>query len=107
MKRFIIFIFLIIPIMANAIVDPDAGAPEPVYTAPATSCPNGHQQVSEPLIIVTDKTACPVGYVSVGETETCLLDSIGGVCGMYAPAEQKWKDTSGIYKFNDACAMTE
>ena len=92
--------------MANAIVNPD-GVGDPIYTTPATSCPYGHQQVSEPLIIVTDNTACPVGYVSVGETETCLLDSIGGVCGMYAPAGQKWKDTSGIYEFSNACAMTE
>ncbi|MBP3316552.1 MAG: hypothetical protein J6L70_03060 [Alphaproteobacteria bacterium] len=107
MKRFIIFIFLIMPIMANAIVDPDgAGTTETVGTL-TTTCPYGHQQVSEPLLIITDNTSCPSGYTSIGENETCLLDSIGGVCVMYAPAEQKWGDSSGVYEFKGACAMTE
>lgn len=108
MKWIFVLLILMMPITTNANVNPDGvGTPDPIYTTPATSCPDGHQQVSEPLIIVTDNTSCPVGYMPVGEIETCLLGAIGGVCGMYAPAGQKWKDTSGIYEFSNACAMTE
>lgn len=97
MKR-LLLIFIFIPYVANAIVVGDDYGK--VYTEPSTSCPGPYQQVSESGIIIAETT-------SVGTAETCLKTSPDASCMMFAPADEKWSDTTGTYQFLDACAMTE
>jgi len=92
MKRVFIVCSLLMPIMANA-------------AAPATSCPAGFVAINEAYLTIANG-ACPVGTISVGTAETCLVSSPAGSCMMYAPAETEYTDETGTYKYTGACPLT-
>lgn len=92
MKRIFIICFVMVPVVANA-------------AEPSISCPTGYVRVLETAMSISNG-ACPVGTISVGTAETCLVSSPAGSCMMYAPAETEYTDETGTYKYTGACPLT-
>ena len=91
MRRIIFVILAIVPVGAFAV-------------APSTSCPSGYVAVVEGSMTIAN-SSCPSGYTSAGTATSCIASSPGGSCIMYAPANTTYSDNTGVYVFEQACAM--
>lgn len=91
MRRIIFVILAIVPVGAFAV-------------APSTSCPLGYVAVVEGSMTIAN-SSCPSGYTSAGTATSCIASSPGGSCIMYAPANTTYSDNTGVYVFEQACAM--
>ena len=91
MKRIVVLVLAIVPVGAIA-------------AAPSTSCPSGYTAVVEDSMTIAS-SSCPSGYTSVGTATSCLASNPGGSCIMYAPVGVSYTDATGIYEFEQPCAM--
>ena len=91
MKRIIVLVLAIAPVCAIA-------------AAPSTSCPSGYVAVVEEHMDIAN-TSCPSGYTSAGTATSCIASNPGGSCIMYAPVGVSYTDATGIYEFEQPCAM--
>ena len=107
MKRILILFALCCPVSAMAL-DIEGGVvvgpPVQAISAPSTSCPSGYTAVVEEHMDIAS-SSCPSGHTSAGTATSCLVTSPDGSCIMYAPAGVSYTDTTGIYEFEQACAM--
>lgn len=82
----------------------------PIYVncaEPSTQCPSGYRTVKNDYITISD-TGCPTGYNSIQSAysdDSCLSDTHGNLCLMYAPANTEYTDTSGTYEFISICPL--
>ena len=108
MKRILILCALCCPVSAMAL-DIGGGVvvvppPAQAISAPSTSCPSGYTAVVEEHMDIANNS-CPTGYTSAGTATSCLVTSPDGSCIMYAPAGVSYTDATGIYEFEQPCAM--
>ncbi|MDE6570939.1 MAG: hypothetical protein K2L95_01835 [Alphaproteobacteria bacterium] len=72
---------------------------------PITTCPPGYVGIIESDMIISDG-ACPAGYSSAGDADSCLLASPGGSCIMFVPADIPYSDVNGTWVFEQACLLS-
>ncbi len=107
MKRILILFALCCPVSAMAL-DIEGGVvvgpPVQAISTPSTSCPSGYTAVVEEHMDIAN-SSCPSGYTSAGTATSCIASNPGGSCIMYAPVGVSYTDTTGIYEFEQPCAM--
>jgi len=108
--KFLMWMFLMMPGVANAIV---VGEDNYGKSGPDTECPSGYIATVEEdvsLFYVSLYGSCPTGTVlaeAVGDTvdTSCLASDILGECYMFVPEGKKYVDDSGTYGFTNLFAM--
>lgn len=69
-----------------------------------TSCPGDYIMVYEPYIYIASGPG-NLAITEVGTATSCLVQSRGEACIMYAPTGMEFSDASGDFEFDNICVM--
>lgn len=69
-----------------------------------TACPAGYKTISRTELVMAT-TNCPANYKNSSTVQTCLTESPGAICWMYAPTGVEYNDNTGTYEFTDICPL--